>query len=302
MIESCSSTLATAMGNGDKNQWASHLQTTIHQVVNEWLGDPIDEKNLEKAFDTLVACCNGKYHMVDHVEVLCDMYRALLVTSFLLRLEYRHSPEVSQCLEDSVERCFLLLQILVAAPTPQDLVHKMPTSRYPLLNALLEEPLIPMCPTDRQELWLSESNDDDEEDEEGVFLMPDKKQLASEEEQLLDMARRPIPEQTQDVEGNNVYRQTQPHRKLLPNDILVEDGGCKLYRCGVLQLEDKTFSLSTESVVNVENSSIHLTLGDGTCMHVPIQKRQDWKVALEATRQHLTIQVLLRSYASTLWT
>ena len=154
MIESCRNTLAN-MDHGDKNQRASSLQMTIHQVVNEWLGDPIDERSLEKAFDTLVACCNGKYDVVNHVEVLCDMYRALLVTSFLLRLEYRHSPEVSQRLEGSVERCFLLLQILVAAPTPEDLVHKMPTSRYPLLNALLEEPLIPMCPTDRQELYIA---------------------------------------------------------------------------------------------------------------------------------------------------
>lgn len=292
------------MVHGDDNPLASQLQTTIHQVVNDWLGDPIEETSLEKAFDALVECCNRNHDVVDHVEVLCDMYRALLVTSFLLRLEYHHSPEVCQCLEDSVERCLLLLQILVAAPTPQDLVLKIPTSRYPLLNALLEEPLIPMCLNDRKELWMSLSDDDQDDDDEGVFLIPDKKQLASEEEELLDMARRPIPEQTREEEKHNLHRpsQTQPRCKLLPNDILVEDEGCKLYRCGVLQLEDKTILLSTESVVDVETSSIHVRLGDGTSMHVPIQKRHEWDVALEATRQHLTIQLVLRRYVPTLWT
>jgi hypothetical protein len=291
------------MGNDDDNLSTSQLQKTIHQVVIDWLGDPIEETSLEKAFDALVACCNWNHDVVDHVEVLCDMYRALLVTSFLLRLEYHHSPDVCQCLEDSVERCLILLQILVAAPTPQDLVHKIPTSRYPLLNALLEEPLIPMCLTDRQELWMNLSSDDQEDDEVGVFSLPDKKQLASEEAELLEMARRPIPEPTRrEVEENTTHRPTQTLRKLLPNDILVEDGGCKLYRCGVLQLEDKTISLSTESVVDVETNSIHVKLGDGTSMHVPIQNKQEWAFALEATRQHLTIQLVLRRYAPTLWT
>jgi hypothetical protein len=242
------------------------LQTTVHQVVTEWLRDPVERIRLEKAYDAMIVCCHSSYaynFIHNNVETLSDLYRALLVTSLLLRLDeyHRHSPETCQCLEDSVERSLVLLQILVAAPTAHDLVEKLPQSRYPLLNALLQEPLVPLCRTDRQDLWWSTAtNDNEEEDddeEEGVLSIPDKKQLAREEQQLLRMARRPIPEPTS-REAEDLQQQ-------------------------------------------VDNNSIHLQLKNDKCIPIPIPPLIQKGIDVSALQQQVTIPDTLRQEAHIFW-
>ncbi|KAI2510893.1 hypothetical protein MHU86_3514 [Fragilaria crotonensis] len=291
---------------------ASQVPKVLHQVVTEWLGDPIERHNLTKAYDALIGCCTEKHNLQSYEEytsslhVLCDLYRALLVTSFLLRLQNAHSLEACDCLEKSVERCLWLLQILVAAPTSEELVGRLPRSSYPLLNSLLEEPLIPLHQKERLEFWWNPSNDDDNDDEEiGIEGIPDKKQLAIEERQLLDMARRPIPEPSSEQEGNayefEIDHSNQP--LLLPIDVLVEDHGCKLYRCGILHLDDNAIVLTSKTSFKVVGSIIHLDLDEERCIHVQISPSltPDWTTALETAIRQLSVQDKLRNQSPSLW-
>lgn len=125
-----------------------------------------------------------------------DLYRAILLSSFLL-LELGYSAEFTKLLQSSVERCLLLLQIL--ANHHHD--HALPTSRHALLQAVLEEPLIPLNKQERQYTYiLQRSKHDDESDydprtmeEEHVLSAMDQRQLAREEQELVKLATRPIP-------------------------------------------------------------------------------------------------------------
>lgn len=290
---------------------ATRLLNVVHQVVTEWLGDPIERHNLTKAYDALIGCCRLK-HCLDinkvytsSLLILCDLYRALLVTSFLLRLQYDHSVEACDCLENSVERCLWLLQILVSAPTSEELVERLPRSSYPLLNSLLEEPLIPLHQNERRELWWTISNDDDNADEEmDIEGIPDKKQLAIEERQLLDMARRPIPEPTSEEDGNTYEFQLghTNERLLLPSDVLVEDHDSKLYRCGILQLDDNTIVLTSQTRFKVVDNCIHLNLDEKKCFRVPISTSlNDWTTALETAIRQIHVQDTLRNQTPSLW-
>ena len=292
--------------------FAPRLPTIIHQVVTEWLGDPIECKNLAKAYDALIGCCNIKCSLdilddkSSTLPILCDLYRALLVTSFLLRLNYPHSSETCHCLENSVERCLWLLQILVAAPTSQDLVGRLPPSSYPLLAALLEEPLIPLHRNERNELWWSLSSYDDDEDEDNCIEgIPDKKQLAIEEQQLLDMARRPIPERTNDQEDNTAEFHAE-YRKdplLLPSDILVEDNGYKLHRCGVLHVDDRTLVLTSQTTFDADNGVIHLKIDEDSHIRLQISTSRSliWAASLQTAIREKTVQETLRNQTPALW-
>lgn len=127
-----------------------------------------------------------------------DLYRALLLSSFLL-LELGYSAEFTKLLQSSVERCLLLLQILANHHHH----HTLPSSRHSLLQAVLEEPLIPLNKQERQYTYiLQRSKRDDESDddprtmtleEEHVASAMDKRQLAREEQELVKLAMRPIP-------------------------------------------------------------------------------------------------------------
>jgi hypothetical protein len=107
-------------------------------------------------------------------------------------------------LQSSVERCLLLLKILANDNDNSSL----PTSRHALLQAVLGEPLIPLNKQERQYAYMlqrrnkhdddDESDDDNqhmEEDEEEnvVSSTMDKRQLAREEQELVKLATRPIP-------------------------------------------------------------------------------------------------------------
>ena len=291
---------------------ATRFPTIIHQVVTEWLGDPIERHNLTKAYDALIDCCRFTCSLDVNDDnsatfpMLCDLYRALLVTSFLLRLNYSHSSENCRCLETSVERCLWLLQILVAAPTSQELVGRLPPSSYPLLTALLDEPLIPLHLNERHDLWWGLSNNDDDEHEEvGIEGIPDKKQLAIEERQLLDMARHPIPEPTANQEDcANEFQMEQPKDPLLlPSDILVEDNGSKLNRRGVLHVEGSTIVLTSQTTFKADNALIHLKLDGERIIHLRISMSRtlDWTAAMQTAIEHKTVEDTLRNQTPALW-
>lgn len=220
------------------------LRTTIDKVVRERLDPGVDKSSLERAYDTLIHLASTTtlaQPPIDQAELedLCDLYRTLMVTSLLLRLHFgedHYDEATCGTLQASIERCFLLLKILVLSPNVAELVHRLPQSRHPLLNALIEEPLVPLDKLERQEMWLSAAGDDDDDEEDdvvdGCLPLPDKKQLALEEKELIGMAQRPIPE----VE--TLPQQQQHQRQHLPTDVLVQQGEIKMFRCGVLRLED----------------------------------------------------------------
>lgn len=127
----------------------------------------------------------------DWILAQTDLYRALLLSAFLL-LELGSSHH-ARILQSSVERCLLLLQVLGC---------ELPQSRHSLLQAVLEEPLVPLNKQERHYTYIlqrnrNEGDDDDNSDDsledENVLSTMDKRQIAQEEQELVKLATRPIP-------------------------------------------------------------------------------------------------------------
>lgn len=281
------------------------LRTAIYMVVRERLDPGVEKSNLERAYDTLIHLASTTtltQPPIDQAELedLCDLYRTLLVTSLLLRLHFgedHYDEATCSTLQASIERCFLLLQILALTPNVAELANRLPKSRHPLLNALIEEPLVPLEKLERQELWLSVAEDDDDNEEDavvdGCLPLPDKKQLALEEKELIGMAQRPIP----DVK--TLSQQQQHQRQHLPTDVLVQQGEIKMFRCGVLRLEDgSVWQLSrrrTTLVFEKQATTLRLQYREGA--EVVIDKavslwKRELKQALDASevRENLCLQ------------
>jgi hypothetical protein len=329
----------------------SFMENVVHDVLTNSLESPISETKLRYAYDTLLSCCpdNGddySFHQdpypkkisIDSIRVLCDYYRAFLVVSFLLRLEGSNHLRLSSCseqqqlqlqqqqtLEESVERCIWLLQILVAAPTELDLVNRLPVSKYPLLNSLFHEPLIPLCRDARQStfasftdkeadtltttsIWEEEEEEDDSSSQHIFFLRPSSKaQLALEEKELLAMASRPIPSDSQtnvtDIHDDS-WRISPSFQ--LPNDIMAKDQNVRLYRCGILDF-DSTSSILLSPLearnIKVCTNQVEIQLNDGRYMNIPLTYStcEEWKEAIESICNDMQTQELLRHRAMDFW-
>ncbi len=144
----------------------------------------------------------------DWMQQHADLYRALLLSSFLW-LELAGRPELdspscmTMILQSSAEKCLLLLQALRATANH----GALPTSRHALLQAVLDEPLVPLDKQERQYSYILQArtikrdtatNDVEEEeelinDEEFVVATMDRKELLWEEKELLKLASKPVP-------------------------------------------------------------------------------------------------------------
>jgi hypothetical protein len=146
----------------------------------------------------------------DWMQQHADLYRALLLSSFLwLELaagdddESWDSPSCMTILQSSAEKCLLLLQALRTTANH----GALPTSRHALLQAVLDEPLVPLDKQERQYSYILQArtikrdtatNDVKEEeelrnDEEFVVATMDRKELLWEEKELLKLASKPVP-------------------------------------------------------------------------------------------------------------
>jgi hypothetical protein len=308
------------------------LQGTIHQIVTQSL-DSVDggmrREVLEEAYTVLIGSASANtssliFAPYDQVwlETHCDLYRALMVTSLLLRLQHAQHYEESklQRLEESVERCFTLLHILVSVKeADESLADSIPPSHYSLLNALLQEPLVPLYKSERQQFWLSnvddgdhEYSDDDDDANQQHLELPDKKQLALEEKELLSMAQRPIP--TVQFSPEVKVAEILPPRR--PSDILMQHGHVQLFRCGVLlqygdqgkrtffsnktTIQEDTNGLTAPGLcIQITDSShpedsIQLTLADP-------KNRGAWMKAFGVSLQNAWVRDELRLEARELW-
>jgi len=314
----------------------SGLQETIHQVVTQCLDSSegvMVRENLEESYTVLIHAASTASSAVFApydpcwLETQCDLYRALIVTSLLLRLQHyrQYDQEKCQCLEDSVERCFALLKIMIG--TTEDLPGTIPPSRYNILNSLLLEPLVPLSKPERERLWLSNDEaadinagdeDNDGEGDTNHLMLPDKKQLALEELQLLSMARRPIPEPAR-VSFSPEIEFSAPLPKR-PSDVLMQHRRVQLFRCGVLlvqQQHEGTYSLLFSSKTTVQQD---VNADDDTTLRVQIMdggdsnpnnsiqisivdkhNRQVWIDAFEVALQHARMRDELRCEAKELW-
>lgn len=294
------------------------LQVTIHQVVTQCLdSQAIEREKLEEAYAVLIEASSASIfapHMPIWLNTQCDLYRALMVASLLLRLQYAREYDEKKCrrLEDSVERCFLMLHILVAVKeTENDLARCIPPSTHNILNSLLQEPLIPLVKAERDNFWSMNDSSDHDMDSDGEddtntnqLVLPDKKQLALEEQQLLSMAQRPIPSAAAATTDEAL-----PER---PTDILVQNGNdVQLFRCGVL-VQDKgkrTVVLSSQTTVQkIETPttvSIQVTTQDDPVntvqlTHITNQNVTCWMDAFDVALQHARIRDELREELSLL--
>jgi hypothetical protein len=299
----------------------SLIEKVVHQVLTEALESPITEIKLKNAYDTLHTCCRDSIQFQDEISVetipvFCDFYRAFLVVSFLLRLEGSYQLNVQsylQTLEDSVERSIVLLQVLAAAPSEEDLVNRLPPSKYPLLNSIFSEPLIPLSLDERKAAFSSYSDHDAEtvntvfDDSDHILSIPSKRQLALEEKELLEIASIPILTNTQtittDMHANDPIQVS--HLLKMPHDVLVEDQNVQFHRCGILDFGSTKIQMSTHEANNIKvfANFVEIQLNGGRCINVPLAYStcQDWKEAIDTVRNHIRTQELLRRRALDLW-
>jgi hypothetical protein len=181
---------------------------------------------------------------------------------------------------------------------------------------MLQEPLVPLSKSERQQFWLSNDDDDDNDDDhfddanQQQLELPDKKQLALEEKELLLMAHRSIPT----VQFSPEVKVAEPLPPRRPCDILMQHGHVQLFRCGVLlQYGDqgKRFFFSSKTKIQEDltstgiciqimdsnahpANSIQLTIADP-------KNRSAWNKAFEVSLQHARIRDGLRLEASELW-
>jgi len=292
-----------------------NIQSTIHQVITKWI-DPVSSKKLEietlqEAYDVLINTCHlcasldFQSHDLCWLKVQCDLYRSLIVTSFLLLLQ-----NASECdiLKNLVEKSILLLRILVGAESESDLPHKLPPSEYQLLNSLILEPLIPLSEEGRKELWLLHEKDNDDEESTSLAI-PNKKELLQEEQQLIRMAERPIPTNWSKENKSQVESKQE---LLLPGDILwkgiyrsgVNQNELLILRCGALQNKTgfltwltKKSTISKNGDINIDK--IDLVVNEQESFQI---ERNDRLIqALDLAKQQICIREGLCEQVNELW-
>lgn len=143
--------------------------------------------------------------IVDWIQQQADVFRALLLASFLLlEMDNTDNRQTARVLQSSVERCLLLLQVLNTSNS-----NALPQSRHVLLQAVLDEPLIPLDKQERQYMYVlqrsnknnhDENNQETDVEEDNVMGTIDKNELIQEEKELLKLASRPVPSNRNGVE------------------------------------------------------------------------------------------------------
>jgi hypothetical protein len=134
----------------------------------------------------------------DWLDDQTDLYRCIILSSFLLIQLMERIPEFD-LLQDSIERALLVLRVLYNASDDVALSKAILESRYPLLNALFAEPLLPLSKTERRQMWddtiqpISIQDVDAEHTGIAELILISPKELEREEKQLLDIAGREIP-------------------------------------------------------------------------------------------------------------
>ena len=134
----------------------------------------------------------------DWLDDQSDLYRCIILSSFLLLQLMERIPEFA-VLQDTIERAVLVLRVMYNASDDVALSNSILESRYPLLNALFQEPLLPLSKAERTQLWddtvepISIQDVDGDTASSNVLATITPKELLREENQLLDMAEREIP-------------------------------------------------------------------------------------------------------------
>jgi hypothetical protein len=207
----------------------------------------------------------------DWILAQADLYRAILLSAFLL-LELGSSHH-ARIVQSSVERCFLILQVLGC---------ELPQSRHTLLQAVLEEPLVPLNKQERHYTYILQRNkndgDDDDYnslDDENVLSTMDTRQMAREEQELVKLATRPIPADGTVVDQD--VQQVPSPRVIVQQGPLVWIRDCanrttlchvQVHACGILivfcgdespHIFYLTHLTTCESCVNSQALCIHIT-------------------------------------------
>jgi hypothetical protein len=202
------------------------LREQLQQAI-EWL-DPsttcdLELANIQLAYDTLLPWTHqdlpvcGPYkswqqrlhsqlvtepsQFADWLDDQSDLYRSIILASFLaLQLMIREEHCFS-ILQQSIEHSLLVLKILYNANNDTQLAERLLESRYPLLNALFLEPLLPLSRDDRAQLWentlepiaIDNNLVPDNEITNPLLSLPNHKELLQEEIKLIKMANTTIP-------------------------------------------------------------------------------------------------------------
>lgn len=180
------------------------------------------------------------------MEHRADLYRAVLVASYLwLELGPPTDLHTLETLQHNVERSLLLLQVLACIINPSSCTSETdwpqslpPSCEFPLLDAVLSEPWVPINWKERQDLYawqrqqLLYSGDShikrkpysvEEEEEEEEFVIPSKAQLRREEQALVQLALTPIP-LAQEIEKTTETPPLPPNPHTHPDKVLVWQG------------------------------------------------------------------------------
>ena len=200
------------------------LREQLQQVI-EWL-DPsttcdLELANIQLAYDTLLPWTHQDLpvggpntswqqrlhsqlvtdpsHFADWLDNQSDLYRCIILASFLAMQLMTREKDCFSVLQQSIERSLLVLKILYNANNDTQLAERLLESRYPLLNALFLEPLLPLSHHDRTQLWenscepISINDFLPEEITSPLLSLPNRKELLQEEIKLIQMANTTIP-------------------------------------------------------------------------------------------------------------
>jgi len=198
------------------------LRESLQQAM-EWLdpstgGDDFEIGKIQKAYDLLLLCCSQgpaqclsfqrrlRTQLVteptlfaDWLDDQSDLCRSIIASAFLA-LQLMERDEVCfGILQQSIERALLVLRVIYNAPDDVALADCILESRYPLLNALFLEPLLPLSRDNRTKMWddtmepISMQDIEDDTTTASIVTIPTTKELLHEEETLLEMAEKEIP-------------------------------------------------------------------------------------------------------------
>lgn len=262
-VESKGSAVAEAM------QWIDSPNLNVRELQRAYdlLCDEVAVVAMEDFVlrDQLIASCISGESLAWWTDQM-DLYRAIITVSFLLLQMKTFDTKSARTLQNTIEQALLILKLLAGTDKEERLGERLIPSRYPLLNALLQEPLLPLSRLDRMELWHVSSEPieaDEEEGDENGIMIPSRQELLREETELIKLARKPLPPglATQEDSSKN---ESIAWKRQLPNAVLCQ---------AKVKLSTKSASLSRDS---------HLVLYRCGCL---VQKgaREGWEMTLNTT-------------------
>lgn len=216
-------------------------------------GQALDVHDLQRAYDVLVdtsltlhqgpvasvvASALTHYGSVQSafgwLEDTLDLHRAIAAVSFLLLQlkDLQNDHEAAKTLETTIERSILMLRLTTACSNEASIPEKVTISRFSLLNALLDEPLLPLSRNERASLWRETTEPIEVPETENTLELPSKQQLEREERRLVQMAQKPLPSNLPEACG--VVPREQPTDLLVQGTFECENDKPEVHLCSLV--------------------------------------------------------------------